>query len=394
MGFSSFHLIQWSHMPSHTTISLLCWLIEGQLVKGLREDHSVIEGKANMPIIINALRPVPKKDSNELRLIMDCSRPLMMNANSNMALEQYKYVAIDDETNLCQPGCWLAKVDLKHAYRSVGTHLDSWRVTGISWCFNDSKHPTYLYDERLPLGARVSAMVFHRLTQAICRMVARRGYTVVAYLDDFLIIEPTQMQCKAAFDTLLNLLESLGFTVNWTKVAYAAQCLIFLGVEIDTVQCELRLSEDRVSELLSLLKGTSSKRKCTKLYLQRLLGKLYWAARVVRGDRTFLRRHITLANSVKQVVFHALMMSTTGQRSKHGSPNPVDRMTSNLTCRHCLSFSLDPRDQQQLDREVTNFRRQAYAPTPKSTYMSQASSYVSFCVYYYNTSPSSSSIKP
>lgn len=149
-----------------------------------------------------------------------------------------------------------------------------------------------------------------------------------------------------------------------------------------------------MSVLLSLLNVTSSKRKCTKLHLQRLLGKLYWAARVVRGDRTFLRRHITLANLVKQVVFHALMMSTMGQRSKHGSPNSLDRMTSNLTCRHCLSLSLDPRDQQQLDREVTNFRRQAYAPISKSTYMSQVSSYLSFCVYYHTTSPNSSSIKP
>ena len=34
-------------------------------------------------------------------------------------------------------------------------------------------------------------------------------------------------------------------------------------------------------------------------------------------------------------------------------------MTSNLTCPPCLLLSLDPRDQQQLDREVTNFRRQA-----------------------------------
>ena len=231
---------------------------------------------------------------------MDCSRPLMMNANSYMDLEHYKYVTVDDAANLCQPGCWLAKVDLKHAYRSVGIHPDSWRVTGMSWCFNDSKHPTYLYDKRLHFGARASPMVFHRLTQAICRMMAWRGYTVLAYLDDFLVIEPTQIQCKAAFDTLLTLLESLGFTVNWTKVVYPAQCLIFLGVEIDTVLCELRLSGDRVSELLSLLKGTSSKRKCTKLHLQRLLGKLNWAARVVRGGRTFLRRLITLANSVKR----------------------------------------------------------------------------------------------
>ena len=57
-------------------------------------------------------------------------------------------------------------------------------------------------------------------------------------------------------------------------------------------------------------------------------------------------------------------------------------MTLNLTCRHCLLLSLDPRDQQQLDREVTNFRRQAYAPTTKSTYVSQMCSYLSFCVYY------------
>ena len=56
--------------------------IEAQLVKGLREDHFAIADKANMPIIIDALEAVPKKDSNELRMIMDCSRPLMMNSNS------------------------------------------------------------------------------------------------------------------------------------------------------------------------------------------------------------------------------------------------------------------------------------------------------------------------
>ena len=149
--------------------------IEAQLIKGLREDHFAIAVKTNMPIIINALGAVPKKDSNELRMIMDCSRPLTMNANSYMDLEHYKYVTVDDAANLCQPGCWLAKVDLKHAYRSVGTHPDSWRVTGMSWRFNDSKHPTYLYDKRLPFGARASPMVFHRLTQGICCMMARRG---------------------------------------------------------------------------------------------------------------------------------------------------------------------------------------------------------------------------
>ena len=40
----------------------------------------------------------------------------------------------------------------------------------------------------------------------ICCLMAQRGlYTALAYLDDVVIIEPTQTQCKATFDILLNL---------------------------------------------------------------------------------------------------------------------------------------------------------------------------------------------
>ena len=99
----------------------------------------------------------------------------------------------------------------------------------MSWHFSGSKVPTYLYDKRLPFGARASPMIFHRLTQAACRMMANKGYTVLAYQDDFLIIEPTQLRCRTAFNMLVSLLESLGFTINWAKVVYPTQCLTFLG---------------------------------------------------------------------------------------------------------------------------------------------------------------------
>ena len=115
--------------------------IEAQLDKGLRQDHFAVADQSQIPIIINALGAVPKKNSDEVRMIMDCSRPPTINANSYIDLEHYKYVTVDDAANLCQPGCWLAKVDLKNAYRSVGTHPDSWRVTGMSWCFNGPNLP-------------------------------------------------------------------------------------------------------------------------------------------------------------------------------------------------------------------------------------------------------------
>ena len=117
-----------SHAFTHNNKSVLRHGAKDQFEAQLVKDHFAIADKANMAININALGAVPKKDSNELRMIMDGSRLIMMNANSYMDLEHYKYVTVDDAANLCQPGCWLAKVDLKHAYRSVGTHPESWRV--------------------------------------------------------------------------------------------------------------------------------------------------------------------------------------------------------------------------------------------------------------------------
>ena len=74
--------------------------------------------------------------------------------------------------------------------------------------------------------------------------------TVLAYLHVFLVIEPSQQQCQIAVDRLISLLQSLGFTINWSKVVQPSQSLWFLGVEMDTVNRVLQLPRDRVSELL------------------------------------------------------------------------------------------------------------------------------------------------
>ena len=121
--------------------------IEAQIEQGLLDGHWALADETQTPLIVNALGAVPKKDSTELRMIMDCSRPLNTSANSYMDLEHYKYVTVDHAADQAQPGCWLAKVDLKHAYRSVGTHPDSWRITGMSWCFKGYRNPTLLFDK-------------------------------------------------------------------------------------------------------------------------------------------------------------------------------------------------------------------------------------------------------
>ena len=123
--------------------------IEEQLSVGLLLGHFATS--TTPPTIVNAIGAVPKTDSSELRMIMDCSRPFATSANSYMDLDHYKYVTVDEAACQAKPGFWLAKIDLKHAYRSVGTRPNSWKVTGMSSHFEGTANATFLYDNASPL---------------------------------------------------------------------------------------------------------------------------------------------------------------------------------------------------------------------------------------------------
>ena len=114
-----------------------------------------------------------------------------------------------------------------------------------------------LYDNKLPFWASKSPEVFHRLTQSVTRMMARRGFnTILAYLDDFLIIGDSKHECELAYCKLIPLLSELGFGINWEKAVAPSQRLTFLGIEIDTVLRQLCLPERKLCELRELLSDT------------------------------------------------------------------------------------------------------------------------------------------
>ena len=48
-------------------------------------------------------------------------------------------------------GCWLAKVDLKHAYRSAGNHPDSWRVKACPGISRVTPTPHFYLARAAPL---------------------------------------------------------------------------------------------------------------------------------------------------------------------------------------------------------------------------------------------------
>ena len=98
--------------------------------------------------IVSALGAIPK-DDGRVRLIHYASRPVMNSLNDYAVDTTCSYMALNDACRIIKPGDFLAKIDLKSAYRSVSIHPSNYKYTGLKWHFKgDSKVTmvTYMYD--------------------------------------------------------------------------------------------------------------------------------------------------------------------------------------------------------------------------------------------------------
>ena len=97
--------------------------VEKQLLSEITKGHYVLTDKK--PNIISALGVVPKKDTDELRIIHDCSRPIDNGVNSLYTVQKHSLESVDSAIRYLKPNGWLAKVDLKSAYRYPSRHRTS-----------------------------------------------------------------------------------------------------------------------------------------------------------------------------------------------------------------------------------------------------------------------------
>lgn len=263
---------------------------------------------AEKPTIISPLGAIPK-DSNDIRLIHDCSRPVGSSLNDYSMPSPVQYENLEKAYSIARPGWYMGKIDLKSAYRSVAIHPDDYTMTGIQFKFSNNPSSSFLFDVRLPFGAQKGPQIFHRLSQAVKRMMARRGYNeVIAYLDDFFFVAETYERCQEIQRELISLLIKLGFCISWKKVVGPSQRVEFLGVTLDTTTCTASLSEIKMSKLYDKLLWFDSKRRASKRQLQSLAGSLNWACQVVRGGRFFLRRILDCISKLKQM-WHKCILS-------------------------------------------------------------------------------------
>ena len=251
------------------------------------------------PTCIHSLGAVPKDKGTTIRCITDASKPdgISINNFMNEVVEKFSYVTVKDIAKEMTLFCYMSVLDIKGAYRSIPVCAEHRQFQGFRWEIAGKME--YLINNSLAFGLSSAPYLFTQFTEFVVRCMNRRGFDrVFGYLDDFLIMEETQELCKIALESLMKLLRSLGFYLNYTKLITPSQVIRYLGIDLNSVEMKLYLPKDKLGKLSGLVKEYLIKDSCTKLDLQQLVGVLSHCSTIIRGGRTFSRRAINLINTV------------------------------------------------------------------------------------------------
>ena len=211
---------------------------------------------------INQFRVIPKgHNTGKWRLITDLSFPEGSSVNDGIEPElcSLSYMTVDDVAKVVfdlGKGTLLGKEDIESAYRLVPVHPQDRVLQAVKW-----GGKVYV-DPMLPFGLRSAPKVFNAVADALNWILCQAGIDfAMHYLDDFVVIgAPGSDQCHRAMTILEEVCKQLGIPLALHKKDGPTTCIVFLGIEIDSVHGELRLPAEKMERLQSLLESWGDKK--------------------------------------------------------------------------------------------------------------------------------------
>ena len=201
---------------------------------------------------ISPIGAVPKKD-NSFQLIMDLSSPRGTAINEGINKEDFSvtYSPFDQAVDMVfhlGKGAFLAKIDIKHAFRLCPVRIQDLPLLGIRW------RGFYYVDTRLPFGSRSSPYIFNCFAEFLCWCIIHVCCIVhtMHYLDDFITASSSKEVCGKNVNTIWKLFEYLGVPITSEKLEGPDTIITYLRIEIDTAKQTIRLPQDKLVEYRAL----------------------------------------------------------------------------------------------------------------------------------------------
>ncbi len=255
-------------------------------------------------IHISPMNSVPKKDSEDRRVILDLSYPRGRSVNDAIPKDSYlgdpfflHYPSVDslvEDVKSIGQGCLIYKRDLRRAYRQFPIDPGDYKYLGYTW------NGEIYIDRVLPMGLRSACQMCQRVTNLISHIFRKKGHRIVNYLDDLAgASEPPS--AEVAFCELGELLSDSGLEESPEKAASPSTRMVFLGIELDTVEQTLQITPGRMAEIRSILAVWENKLNASKREVQSLVGKLQFAGTCVRPGRIFISRMLNFLRTMPDV---------------------------------------------------------------------------------------------
>lgn len=114
---------------------------------------------------------------------------------------------------------------------------------------------------------------------------------IVHYLDDFLLAGKAGPQdCAYLMGVFREICAELEVLLAEDKILGPGNCLVYLGLEINTSSMTVQIPLDKIQQLKFKLLHILQKRKVTLLELQESTGLLNFCIRAIPAGRAFVRR--------------------------------------------------------------------------------------------------------
>ena len=213
---------------------------------------------------VNRFGVIPKSNQpGKWHLIVDLSHPPDCSVNDGIDSQwcSLRYATVDQAIiHILQlgSGALLAKVDIEHAYRNIPVHPDDRHLLGMVW-----QDQLYI-DTTLPFGLCSAPKIFSAVADALEWVLLQAGLSWnIHYIDDFLTAGRAGTgECANNLSTIKSTCEWLGVPLKWSKVEGQTTELTFLGIVLDTVRGEVRLPQEKLNQLISLVSAWSHRKAC------------------------------------------------------------------------------------------------------------------------------------
>ena len=179
---------------------------------------------------------------------------------------------------------YLCKVDLKDAYFCIPLHQTARKYVRFQWKGNIYQFLCLCF------GLGPAPRLFTKLLKIPIALMRRLNVRIIIYLDDMLLMCQSVEKMLLARDTLLFLLQHLGFVINQTKSQLTpVQKIEFLGMEINSLDMTLNLPQQKVNSLIKQCQVVTENPRITVWRLSSLIGTLSSTAQAVLPAQLQLR---------------------------------------------------------------------------------------------------------